>query len=715
MHVSAAASFLYGGDIMAAVQKLSMKSDIKYLKGVGPKSAESLHKLGIATVGDFISYYPRAYEDRSCVTSVCDLDPREEDSIYTVIGIIITVKEKLFGRNRSIIMATVSDGTGYLQVNWFNQRFLKKSLTVGKRILVYGKIGYAYGGRGMLAVTRLISYELLEPGESVPQKGIMPVYQATESLNQRYIRRIMDNLWKSDPQVEEIVPESIREKYKLMPRREALYSIHYPKDNDELATARDSLAFEELYVIQCGLLLLKKDSQQDVEGIRHLMSGSLVKSVIKSLPFSLTDDQSKAWKDIEKDMERNIPMRRLLEGDVGSGKTVIALLALIKTVENGYQGAFMAPTEILARQHFAKFSDMLRETNIRVGLLVGSITAKVRRETLEKIAAHELDIVIGTHAVIQDDVRFASLGLAVTDEQHRFGISQRAALDKKGEHSPDVLVMTATPIPRTMTLTVYGDLDVSRIEHLPPGRQPIRTFVRENDRRQLIYEFVKKEIEAGRQAYVVCPLIEETESSDDGSRHIPSAEEVFAELSQGIFRNIPIGLVHGRLKKDEKQQTMDDFYENKLKLLVATTVIEVGVDVPNASIMVIENADRFGLAQLHQLRGRIGRGPYSSYCILLAGSQSPLSRERLEVLRDTTSGFEVAEADLRLRGAGQFFGTMQHGAGDLKIVNVMKDTDILLRARQAALETMADSKALESIRPYLDEKYKDKFSQINDA
>ncbi len=715
MHISAAASFLYGGDTMAEAKTLDLKSDIKYLKGVGPKRATSLQKLGISTIGDLVTYYPRAYEDRSCVTAIGDLSTDDDDSIYTAIGIIVNVKEKLFGRNRSILMATISDGTGYLQVNWFNQRFLKKSLTVGRRVLVYGKVGYAYGGRGMLAVTRLVSYELLEAGESVPQQGILPVYQAAESINQKYLRRLMETFWQTGTKIEEIIPSSIREKYKLLPRQQALYSIHYPKDNQELAEARDTLAFEELYVIQCGLLLLKKDSQQDVDGIRHLMSGALVKSVIDSLPFSLTKDQAGAWQDIEKDMERNIPMRRLLEGDVGSGKTVIALLALVKTVENGYQGAFMAPTEILARQHFAKFTEMLNNTGIRVGLLVGSLTAKTRRETLEKIAAHELDIVIGTHAVIQDDVRFAALGLAVTDEQHRFGISQRAALDKKGEHSPDVLIMTATPIPGTMTLTVYGDLDVSRIEHLPPGRQPIRTFVRENDRRQLIYEFVKKEIEAGRQAYVVCPLIEENETSDENSHHIPSAEEVYGELSQGIFRNIPIGLVHGRLKKDEKQQTMDDFYANKLKLLVATTVIEVGVDVPNASIMVIENADRFGLAQLHQLRGRIGRGPYSSYCILVAGSKSPLSRERLEVLRDTTSGFEVAEADLRLRGAGQFFGTMQHGAGDLKIVNVMKDTDILLKARKAAMETMADAEILESIRPYLTEKYKDKFSQINDA
>lgn len=715
MQISAAASFLYGGDMMAKANALDLKTDVKFLKGVGPKRAESLQKLGISTIEDLVTYYPRAYEDRSSITAIGDLSPDGEDCIYTVIGMIVNIREKMYGRYRSILMATISDGTGYLQVNWFNQRFLKKSLTVGKRLLVYGKVGLAYGGRGMLAITRLISFELLEPDAVVKKQGIMPVYQLAESISQKYIRRLTDSLWASEISIAEIIPQSIRDRYKLLPRKAALRSIHYPESNEELARARETLAFEELYVIQCGLLLLKRDSQQGVDGVRHLMSGSLVKSVFKALPFSLTEDQLKAWQDIEKDMEQPVPMRRLLEGDVGSGKTVIALLALVKTVENGYQGAFMAPTEILARQHYEKFTELLKGTEIKVGLLVGSLSAKQHRETLEKIADHELDIVIGTHAVIQEAVKFAALGLAVTDEQHRFGISQRAALDKKGEYTPDVLVMTATPIPRTMTLTVYGDLDVSRIEHLPPGRQPIRTFVRESDRRQLIYEFVKKEIEAGRQAYVVCPLIEESDDSEESGHHVPSAEEVYKELSQGIFKNIPIGLVHGRLKKDEKQQTMADFYENKLSLLVATTVIEVGVDVPNASIMVIENADRFGLAQLHQLRGRIGRGPYSSYCILVAGSKSPIARERLEVLRDTASGFEVAEADLRLRGAGQFFGSMQHGAGDLKIVNVMKDTDILIRARQAALETMADRLALESIRPYLTAKYKDRFSQINDA
>lgn len=715
MHISAAASFLYGSDMMAKANILDLRTDVKYLNGVGPKRAASLQKLGIFTIEDLATYYPRAYEDRSSITAIGELSPDREDCIYTVVGIIVNIREKMYGRYRSILMATISDGTGYLQVNWFNQRFLKKSLTVGNRILVYGKVGLAYGGRGMLAVTRLISFELLESGAAIQKQGILPVYQLAESISQKYIRRLTENLWVSDIRIDEIIPQPIRSKYKLMPRQRALRSIHYPENNEELTKARETLAFEELYVIQCGLLLLKRDSQQGVDGVRHLMSGSLVHSIFNALPYSLTEDQLRAWKDIEKDMEQQIPMRRLLEGDVGSGKTVIALMALVKTVENGYQGAFMAPTEILARQHYEKFTELLKETEIKVGLLVGSLSAKKHRETLDKIVNHELDIVIGTHAIIQETVKFAALGLAVTDEQHRFGISQRAALDKKGEYAPDVLVMTATPIPRTMTLTVYGDLDVSRIEHLPPGRKPIRTFVRESDRRQLIYEFVKKEIGAGRQAYVVCPLIEESDNPDDSSHHIPSAEEIYNELSQGIFKNIPIGLVHGRLKKDKKQQIMADFYENKLSLLVATTVIEVGVDVPNASIMVIENAERFGLAQLHQLRGRIGRGQYSSYCILVAGSKSAVSRERLEVLRDTASGFEVAEADLRLRGAGQFFGSMQHGTGDLKIVNVMKDTDILLRARQAALETMADAEALESIRPYLTAKYKDKFSQINDA
>ena len=395
---------------------------------------------------------------------------------------------------------------------------------------------------------------------------------------------------------------------------------------------------------------------------------------------------------------------------MGSGKTAIAALALTKTVENGYQGALMAPTEILARQHYENFSHMLEGTGINIGFLSGHLTKKQRDEMHDNISSHRVDIVIGTHALIQDSVTFDSLGLVVTDEQHRFGVEQRAALEKKGHSSPDVLVMTATPIPRTMTVTVYGDLDISVIHELPPGRKPVRTFLRTPDRRTLIYQYVRSQIEEGRQAYVVCPLIETSEESTD----IPSAEEVYAELSNGIFNGIPCGIVHGRLKLTEKEDVMRRFHDGSIKLLVATTVIEVGVNVPNASIMVIENADRFGLAQLHQLRGRVGRGPYKSFCILVSANRSDKARERLGIMEKISDGFRLAEEDLKLRGPGQFFGNMQHGLPDLKIADVIGDMDLLVKARRAAIKTMSSNEELEELMPILATQYKRQFLRITE-
>lgn len=690
---------------------MNIQENVQFLKGVGPKKASILKKLGIENIYDLITYYPRRYEDQQNTTPIAELNVGETVNIQ---GKIVALAEKNTRRGLKLLTIMLADNTGTIQLNFFNQAYLKKKLKSEQILFVHGKVSYAYGGYGNLAMSQILSFDIVE--KSIDDNkdnhyNFMPIYTLPDYLKPKDFRNLLTQVFNEDLSLIEIVPEFIRKKYNLMDKKTAIQKIHFPKTKQELTTARESLIFEELFLIQSGLLLLKKQHQIKNHGIRFLENNILVNKVKTKLPFTLTAEQEKVWQEICIDMQKDTQMQRLVQGDVGSGKTVIAILALVKAIENGFQGALMAPTEILALQHYEKIKDLLEPLDIHIGLLTGSLKTKEKRAILEGLADGCINLIIGTHALIQDNVIFKNLGLVITDEQHRFGVNQRAKLEEKGNtFLPDVLVMTATPIPRTMTLTVYGDLDVSFIRQLPPGRKPIRTFVRMPDRRELIYKFVKDEVAKGRQAYVVCPLIEESENSD-----AVSVEMIYDELTSGYLYGVRCGLLHGKLKPAEKENLLHEFLAGNIDVLISTTVIEVGVNVPNASIMVIEGAERFGLAQLHQLRGRIGRGEYASYCILINRGKNANSLERLHLMEKISDGFILAEEDLRLRGPGQFFGSMQHGLPDLKIADVLNNVDNLVNARteaQRAIDFGIDKQALNEL---LTLQYKHKFLKISDV
>lgn len=656
--------------------KKEIPSSVQFIKGVGPRYAKLLEKLNIFTIEDLLYYFPRDYQDRSNLKPLKYITPGEE---VTVKGRVLKVTEEKPRRGLSILKVTISDDTDVLNGIWFNQPYLKKQFKTGKIFIFSGKINEKSWRFNKKEIYNPV-FEEIESGETIHTGRVVPIYALTNGLTQKRLRQIIYTaLDEYACHLKDILPEGIKKKYGFYGIEKSIRGLHFPENREHYLKSRHRLAYEELFLLQLLVLKRKKGLSQE-KGIKHRAADDIQNKFLSSLPFELTLSQKKVWKEIKNDMEKEVPMQRLLQGDVGSGKTIIAALALLETIANGYQGVLMAPTEILAEQHFFKLKNMLGKTGIRIGLLSGSLRQAERNRILTEIKENKIQLIIGTHALFQEDVGYSQIGLIVIDEQHRFGVEQRYRLKNKGEN-PDLLVMTATPIPRSLALTLYGDLDLSIIDELPPGRRPIITTWRGETSRNAIYNFVREKLQEGQQAYIVCPLIEPSEEIK-----AISAMEMFSQLTDDIFRNFQIGLLHSKITPEEKKQVMSRFRAGKIDILVSTTVIEVGVDVPNASIMIIENAERFGLAQLHQLRGRVGRGQHQSYCILIANPTTEEGRRRMEVMTETTNGFRIAEEDLKLRGPGEFFGTRQHGIPDLKVANILKDQKLIGLARTDANE-----------------------------
>ena len=671
------------------VSSLSFDTPIQFVKGIGPKRAALLKRVDIETVEDLLYYFPRRYIDRSNLIPIGQLKP---DEFATVIGRVYSV-ETVSGRRKRLIVL-VGDGTGFMNCVWFQAlQYMKKAFKAGETVAFSGKVSHYRGPQMVHPEYDKISDE----GESdlTHTGGIIPLYPSTEALKRggfdsRGFRRIIHQVIQKLPPVEETLPVGLLSRLSLMSLGEALHHMHYPADWKHLREAQNRLKFEELFYLQLFIALQRRARRIQKRGISFERIGEFTRNLVSQLPFELTGAQKKVLHEIRQDMKSERPMNRLLQGDVGSGKTIVACITMLIAVENGYQTAMMAPTEILAEQHFLTIHQWLEQYGVHVDLLKGSLSAAEKQEKLKSLARGDSQVVIGTHALVQEGVEFSKLGLAVIDEQHRFGVMQRAFLRQKGI-DPDVLVMTATPIPRTLALTLYGDLDVSVIDELPAGRKPIRTAWRSESKREAIYEFITGELNKGGQAYVVYPLVEESEKID-----LAAAKEGYETLSKSAFRNYRVGLLHGRMKGDEKEKVMLDFKSGRLHLLVSTTVIEVGVDVPNATVMLIEHAERFGLTQLHQLRGRIGRGDRPSTCILLA--QYPLSddaKKRLQTMVQTQDGFQIAEKDLEIRGPGEIFGTRQHGILNLKIADLVTDGPVLEKARKEAFTLVEFDPAFE--------------------
>lgn len=674
--------------------KSAKDTDVMYMKGVGPKIAYKLNKLGIYTVQDLMLYFPKKHIDYSSRTLIRDL---KEGETTTVFGYIKSVSAFNTQKKLSVVKVTVADESGRLDLSFFqakSNRFMlertKSQFPINAGIMLSGKVKRNnYDGKLTFdkPTYSIMTGEFLEDKNSnLNIARIVPIYTVCEDLSIKVLRRAIFNaIQKYKDEIENVIPDFMREKIGLLDKKTAVEQIHFPESQELLEQARFSLIFEELFLIQLKMVRIREQNSHNHSALAlKIKEKGLVKEFIDNLPFELTGAQKKAVNEILNDLNSDVPMARLLQGDVGSGKTVVATIMLLAGVENGYQGALMAPTEILAQQHYNNLQQWLSPMGISVGLFLGSQGKKIREKFRTDLRNGQMNIAVGTHALIQEDVDFNNLGAIVVDEQHRFGVKQRNVLKKKSQN-PQILTMTATPIPRTLALTVHGDLDLTIIDELPKGRKPIKTSLVTSHRG--VYELIQSEIDAGRQAYVVYPLIEESETLSAKAATIEAER-----LQKEVFPQFKIGLLHGKLKNDEKEQVMKDFKDKKYDILVSTTVVEVGVDVPNATVMLIENAERFGLSQLHQLRGRVGRNSLQSYCILHTSTKSQETRERLNIMTQTNDGFVIAEKDLQLRGPGEFLGTRQSGLPDLIISDIVRDAKILEMARNEAIDFVKTNK-----------------------
>lgn len=653
---------------------MKFSNDIRYIKGVGETRAKGFHSLGVSTVGELLRFYPRAYEDWSKILPISQCVMGENVCIKGTL--VFPVKNERVRGGMTIAKGTITDGEDAVSITFFNNKYIDKMLKTGEEYLFYGKITL-----GKFSAREMLSPMFVKATESVE---VRPIYPQNKNITSRQIQAAVKTVLQEIGEIPDYLPSYIIEKYNLVSLDRAIRDIHFPVDDEALQKARNRLIFDELFVLQLSLLSIKKDNSF-VE-TANVISKNYTEEFFSLLPFEPTNAQKRAVFEAVSDMGSSKQMNRLLQGDVGSGKTAVAAAIVYNSAKNGMQSALMAPTEVLATQHFETFLKLFENTGICCELLTGSTKAKDKKAIKERLASGEIDLIIGTHALIQDDVNFKKLGLVITDEQHRFGVKQRTGLCSKGEN-PHVYVMSATPIPRTLALILFGDLSVSILDELPPGRQKIDTFAVPSAKRGGMFEFIRKHLDMGYQAYIVCPLVEESESITD----VLSVEEYF-KRAQLPFQNYKIGLLHGQMSPKKKDEIMLKFKSGEIQLLISTVVIEVGVDVPNAVIMVIENAERFGLSQLHQLRGRVGRGKAKSTCVLVTDAKGDEAQARMRIMCETTDGFKIADEDLKLRGPGDFFGTRQHGLPKLRIADIMTDTKILMETQELAKEIITTDK-----------------------